>query len=147
MQPLVNAAVADQFLMRAGLGNPAAIEYHNFVGAPDSGEPVRDHDHRAVAHQGLERPLHQHFRFGVQMRSSFVQDQDRRVLEQCPRDGQTLSLAAAELGTTFADHGVIARRHALDEFVGQGVTRSFANLGVSGFGAAVANVISDSVVE
>ena len=74
-----------------------------------------------------QRALHQHFRFGIQVRSGFVQNQDGRVLQQRAGDGDALPLAAAQLHAALADHGVVSLRHALDEFVGQRVARGFAN--------------------
>ena len=50
-----------------------------------------------LLHQVGQRPLHQHFGLGVQVRRGFVQDQDRRILEQRARDRQPLPLPAAEL--------------------------------------------------
>ena len=49
-----------------------------------------------LGHQIGQRLLHQHFRFGIQVRGSFVQNQDRRILQQRAGDGDALPLAAAE---------------------------------------------------
>ena len=72
--------------------------------------------------------LHQHLRFRVQMRRGFVQNQDRRVLQQRPRDRQPLPLAAAQFLPALADDGVVAFRHPQNEFLGQGVARGFVDL-------------------
>ena len=98
----------------------ALVEHHDLVGAADGGQPVRDHDHGAVLHQVGQRLLHQHFRFGVEMRGGFVQNQDGRVLEQGAGDGDALPLAAAQPHAAVADHRLVAFRQALDEFVRQG---------------------------
>ena len=147
VEPLIDAAVVDQFLVRSNLRDAAPIHHHDFVRPPDSGEPVRDHDHGAIAHQRLERLLHQNLRFRIQMRRGFVQNQDGRVLEQRPRDGQPLPLSSAQLDAALADHGVVAFVHPLDELFGQSVARGFANLFVLGFGPAVADVVRHRVIE
>ena len=87
----------DQFLVRADLADAPFFQHHDLVGAADGGEPVRDHDHGAVRHQIGQRPLHQHFGFGIEVRGGLVQNQDGRVLEQRAGDGDALPLAAAEL--------------------------------------------------
>src|SRR5579872_7396722 len=48
VQPLVDAALRDQLLMRAGLGDAAVIEHHDLIRAAHGGEPVGDHNHGAV---------------------------------------------------------------------------------------------------
>ncbi len=95
MQPLVDAAVADQLFVRSEFRDASLIEDHDLVGAPDCRQAVRDYDYGAIADQGLKRALHQDFRFAIQMRRSFVQNQDWGILEQSPRDGQPLPLPAA----------------------------------------------------
>ena len=54
---------------------------------------VRDHEGCPVAHQVRERILHEQLRLRIERRRGFVQDQDRRVLQQRPRDREALSLA------------------------------------------------------
>src|SRR5512135_681362 len=44
VQALVDAAVADQLVVRAGLGDSALIQHHDLVCAAHGGEPVGDHD-------------------------------------------------------------------------------------------------------
>ncbi len=147
MEPLVDAAVVDQFFVRSNLRDTAPIHHHDFVGPPDGGKAVRDHDHGAVAHQRLERGLHQDLRFGVQVRRGFVQNQDGRILEERPRDGQPLPLTSAQLDAAFADHGGVAVVHPLDKLLGQRVAGGVANLFVLGLGPPVANVVGDGVVK
>ena len=71
---------------------------------------MRDDQHGAVVHQALERLLDQPLALGVERRGGLVEQQDRRVLEQGPRDGQPLALAARDLHAALADHRVVALR-------------------------------------
>ena len=57
---------------------------------------VRDDEHGAAGEQPVDRLLHQALRLGVERRSGFIENEDRRVGEQGPRDRQALSLAAGE---------------------------------------------------
>ena len=73
--------LASESLMGSGLGNLAGIQHHNLGGAADGGQAVRNHDDGAAFHQHAERLLDQHFRFGVEMGSRFVENQDGRILQ------------------------------------------------------------------
>src|SRR6202022_4253349 len=53
---------------------------------------------------------------GVECARRLVQDQDPRVPEQRPSNGQALTLAPREIGRTLPDEGVVAARQVLDEF-------------------------------
>src|SRR5437879_13661648 len=52
VEPGVDAALREQLGVAADLGDAAALEHHDAVGALDGGEPVRDDDGGAPAHQG-----------------------------------------------------------------------------------------------
>ena len=81
---LIDAAAAHQLFVGAHLRDPALVQHHDLVRPADGGQPVRDHDHRAARDQVAQRALHQHLRFGVQVRGGLVQDQDGRVLRAAP---------------------------------------------------------------
>src|SRR3712207_8294577 len=49
-------------------------------------------------------------RLGVDRRRRFIQDEDRRILEEGARDAEALTLAARELAPAFADLGVVLCR-------------------------------------
>ncbi|KAG1481654.1 hypothetical protein G6F53_014126 [Rhizopus delemar] len=80
--------------MRAGFRQGAALQHQDQVGVTNGGQPVRDHERGAVAHQGVQRPAHLHLGQGVLMRGGFVQDQHRRVLQEGASDRNALALAA-----------------------------------------------------
>src|SRR5258708_29334014 len=104
MQPLVNSSARDQFLMSSDFGYFPVLQHHNFVGAPDRGEAMRDDDDGAMLHQILQSGLDQTLGFGIQVRGRFVENKYRRVLQQSARDGEALALAAGEFLAALADH-------------------------------------------
>ena len=55
---------------------------------------MRNDERRPVEHQRRERVLDQQLGLGIQRRGGLVQNQNRRVLQQRPRDGQPLALPA-----------------------------------------------------
>lgn len=82
------------------------LHYHNPVGFFDGGQAVRDDDGGAVLHQVFQRRLHVAFGLGVEGGGGLVQNQDRRVLEDGPCDGDALPLAARKLDAVFSHQGL-----------------------------------------
>ena len=66
---------------------------------------------------------HNGFAFRIERTRRLVEDQNARVVDQRARDRQSLGLSTREIGRTFFDIGLVAVRHALDEFFGAGKTR------------------------
>src|SRR5690348_8642689 len=106
IEPRVDALAREELRVRAELGEPPALEHGDAVGTLDGREPMRDDDRRAAAHQRIERRLHLALGFRIERRGGLIQYQDRRVLEQRPRDGKALTLAAGEAQAVFADERV-----------------------------------------
>ena len=55
-----------------------------------------------------ERLLDRRLDLRIERRGGLVEDQDRRVLQDHPGDGDPLALAAGELDAALADVGVVA---------------------------------------
>jgi hypothetical protein len=106
----VQAAARDQLVVGPDLGRPAALEHDDAVGRPDRREAVRDHQRRPVQGQARQRLLDQTLGLGVDRRGRLVQDQDRRVLQERPRDREPLLLAARQPHAPLADHRVVPAR-------------------------------------
>ena len=79
--------------MRAFLDDPAMVHHEDTVGLQDGREPVGNYDRRALAHQPVERLLHQRLAFRVERRGRLVEQQQRRLLQDCASDRDTLALA------------------------------------------------------
>ena len=75
-------------------------------------QAVRDGDDRAPFHQPLEPLDHEPLGFGVERGGRLVEDQDRRVADDGARDADALALATRQRESAFADHRVVAVRHA-----------------------------------
>ena len=96
----------------------AGVDDEDLVGVLDRREAVGDHDRGAPGESDAERLLHERFGLGVEVAGGFVEDHDRRVLQQQPRDGEALLLAARQPVAALADDGVVAvgqrRDHVVD---------------------------------
>ena len=92
--------------MRSALDDPAVIENQDLVRAHDRRKPVRDHDAGAMRHQMLERLLDQPFGRRVDARRRFIQNQNRRILQERPRDREPLLFADAQFHSALAHHAL-----------------------------------------
>ena len=126
--------------MGAGFDDPAFVQHDDAVGPLYRRQAVGDDDGGATDHRGFERALHQALGFGVERAGGFVQQQQRRILEQGARDRDALALAARQAHPALAQERGIALRQALDEIVGGGHLRRGDHLVVAGVRAAVADV-------
>ena len=122
-QPAIRTVAADQLGMAAALDDAAVIEHEDAVGADHARQPVRQDQGRAPLRQPVERLLDHRLVLGIDRGQRLVEDQDRRVAQQCPRDRQTLALSAGQIDAALADDRVIALRQLRDEFVRVGVAR------------------------
>ena len=114
---VVQAAGREQLLVRALLREPAAGEHEDAVGVDDRREPVADaHDRAARARVG-EAAAQVGLGAGVERARRLVKDEDGRVAEQRPGDGEALALAAAHPHAAVSEDGLIAGREARDELV------------------------------
>ncbi|KPC65928.1 hypothetical protein ADL29_06765 [Streptomyces chattanoogensis] len=106
-----------------------------------------DDDDGLVRHQVVDGPLHRHLRFGVQGRRRSVEQDDGRVFEDGPGDGDPLAFAAGECRTDLADAGVVAVGESVHELVNVGCPRGRLDLRVGGIGTGERDVRADGVVE
>ena len=67
------------------------------------------------AHQAGQRFAYRFFGFAVKRGGRFIEQQDRRVLQERARDGNALTLTARQLDAAVADHGCKSFRQCLDE--------------------------------
>ena len=94
--------------MRAALDDAAVVEDEDGVRVRDRRKAVRDDEHRAPREEAIDGLLHETLGLGVERRRRLVEDENRRVDEQRPRDGEALPLAAGEARAALAEDGVVA---------------------------------------
>ena len=80
--------------MGSSLNDTATLEYQDPVGAPESAEPVGNHKSGPALH-GIFQGRHDlMFSLGIDRSCGIIQDQDGRIQQQGPGNGQTLPLTA-----------------------------------------------------
>lgn len=124
------------------LGDAAIVEDENSVGAAYGGEPMGDDKRGTPRHQRLQA-LHD-ARFGqhIQGGGRLIEDEDGRITEQCPGNGDAELFAGREGGAAFANDGVEALRQALEEVVELGERGSPLDLLHGGFWPAIGDVVA-----
>ena len=147
VQTGVESVALQQFFVSAAFANCAPFEDSNQVRAANGGEAVGDDEDGAAGHQIVERTLHEHFGFGVELRGGFVEDENGRVFEQGAGDGEALALAAGEALTAVADESLVSLGHLHDEIVRHGGFGGGENFFFGEIRAAVAEIAPDRVVE
>src|SRR5690606_25996332 len=88
----VRPFVGQQGGMTPFFDQDAPIEYHYTVGPEHRGEPMRDNQRRSSIEQVFHRGLDILLAFGVEARSGFVENDERRILQEDSCDRQTLAL-------------------------------------------------------
>ena len=138
---------SNQLVMGALLNDLTVIDNKNLVGMAHGFQPVDNHNDRLIAGQ-FRNSLHQLlFIFGVNIGSGFVQNDDGCVLHDGARNGNSLTFAAGERRTAFADDGVKAVRQCHDKVVAPRLLCSGLHLLHGGIGLSEADVIGDGVRE
>src|SRR5437660_8203873 len=108
VQAAVETVRDEQVVMTAALDDPAFGQHQDEIRMLDRREPVRDDEDGAVRHQPVDGLLHQPLRFGIQRARRLVENQNRRIAQQRPRDRDALALAAAEPRAAFAGQRAVA---------------------------------------
>ena len=133
--------------MRADLDDAAAVEHDDLVGVAHGREPVRDRDRRPPLGEPLERLLHRALGLRVERRGRLVEDEDRRVAQDRPRDRDALLLAAREAVAALADDRVVALGQRGDQLVDLRRARGLLDLLVGRLRAREAEVVAHGRVE
>jgi len=102
--------------VRAALYDASVVEHENLVGVHNCGKAMRNHNRCPVRHQAFQRLLNQSFRRGVHARGRLIKNQNRRVLQERPRNREPLFFAHAQFHAALAHHTFQSVRQAFDKF-------------------------------
>ena len=149
----VKPARGQQRGMAALFDDAALVQHHDPVHRGDGRQPVGDGDHGLALHHAVQRVLDRRLDLAVQRGGRLVQHQDRRVLQDHPRQRHPLPLAARQLHAAFADMGVIAASgpsgscRVRMKSCASARARRRDHLVVGGIGAAVEDVVAHRAVQ
>ena len=106
--------------MSSGFHDPPFFHYHDLIGTAYRRKPMRNNDGCLALHQVCQSLLNKQLRLRIQSRSSFIEDKDRGIYENCPGDGDSLTLTAGKKNTAFADERVITLRKLIYKIGSEG---------------------------
>ena len=104
-------------------------------------QPVRHHERGAALHQFANDRHDSLLRRGVEGGRRFVEQKDRRILEEGPRNTDALALADTEVPAPLANLAGKPVRHAGDEIVGLRTLRRLDDFIFRGFRTAVGDIL------
>ena len=140
-------AFRHQFIESSAFDHMSAVEHKDARGIANGREPVGDHESRASLHHFVESGVNLGFGDGIQRAGRLIEDQDRRIFQQCPRDRQPLPLAAGQHAPALAGIGVESALAALDEFQCLGAGRRNPQLFIGRVRLADAQIVRDRTIE
>src|ERR1700730_277429 len=117
---VIAPAAGNQLFVAAGLDDAAVLDHANLLRCDNGLRAVGDDESGGGGPQVVERPLHLAFGFGIERRGGLVEEEDRRVLEEGPRNGDAGALAARKLRPVLAHGSIVAVCELGDEVVGVG---------------------------
>ena len=104
--------------MRALLDDLTRFEHIDVVGIADGRQAMGDHKRRAIRHEVVERVLNQPLGFGIDRCRGLIEQKDRRILQQGPRDRKSLLFTARKFHPALADMGVELSWQCADKHLG-----------------------------
>ena len=93
VKPAIVAGFVQQLGMRADLLNAAIIHHDDLIGRQNGGEPMGNCDYGSSGGELLERLLNLLFRFGIERRRRLVEQQNRRIFQNCACNREPLLLS------------------------------------------------------
>lgn len=133
--------------MRALLCDALFRQHQNQICALNGGKPVRDGKRRPPLGQRGQRLLHDMLALVIQRRGRLIQNQDRRVFQENPGDGDALFLPARELDAPLADVGIVAVLQLRNEAVRARLLGRPNDILPAGAWAAIGDVVVDRARE
>ncbi len=123
--------------------DPPAVEQHDPIRQADGREAVRHDQGGPVLHEHAQPGVDPLFHLHVDGAGGVIEDEDGRVDQKGPGDGDALALPTGECVPAFADHGVVPLGQLSDESVGTGRRGGCDDLIVGGVGTPVRDVVAD----
>src|SRR5699024_8176228 len=118
----------------------------NHICIADGGETVGDDKAGAALHQVIHSLLDQYFGAGIHAAGSFVQNQDFRVGQNGPGNGEQLLLSLRHIAGLFVQNHIVAVRQGADKVVHLCGNSSLTHFFVGGGELAVPDVVGNGAV-
>jgi hypothetical protein len=93
-EPAVGTLAPEQGVWRAVLDNLAKLQHHDAVEVTHRRQPVSDGDHRTPEHEATQRFADCFLRLTIECGGRLVEQEQRRIFEECTCYGDALALTA-----------------------------------------------------
>ena len=130
--------------MPALRGDVPVVEHHHHVGQFQGAQALRDDEGGAARQQPAQGIVNQLLGVRIDAGGGVVEDQDARIHQNGPRNGDPLPLAAGQSYAALAHHGVVALVQAHHVVVDAGRLRRRVHVGVGGVRGAERNVVPNA---
>ena len=131
----------------ATLHNFALFQDKNLIDITQGTEAVRDHDHRAIHDQLVQRVHDLGLGLNVEGCSGLVEDQDGGVAQESTGNGNPLPLTTGEVLALLTYGGIVAFRQVYDGLVDIGFFGDFNDLLHAGSGLADGDVLANGTLK
>src|SRR5438094_9606617 len=101
VQTVVDPALREKFLMGALLAQAAFVEYQDSVRILNRAEAMGDHQGGTARQQLVERLTNQQLSFRIHAGCGLIENQKTRIVSQCTREIDQLTLPYGESRATF----------------------------------------------
>src|SRR5262245_8260232 len=118
VQPRVFPTKREQLFVGSAFDYTTVIKHENLVSVHDSGKPVRDYDGSTLEHQSLHSFLDESLRSCVHTRRRFIQNQNWRILQECPRNRKPLLFAHTQPYAALPNNAAQSVRQPINEETG-----------------------------
>ena len=99
----VKTARCQQFVVSTLFDDIAVLHYQNQVGIPNRGQPMGDDKAGAALHQIVHGLLNEQLRTRIHRAGGFIQNQDGRIRQNRPGNGQQLFLSLRNIAGFLVD--------------------------------------------
>src|SRR5882724_7080913 len=104
VQTVVDAALCEKLLMSALFAQAALMEHQDSVRILNRAEAMCDYERRTTRQQFVERLADQQLSFCIHAGCGLIENQETRIVSQCTREIDQLTLTDGERRATFV-HG------------------------------------------
>ena len=133
--------------MAAPFDDPTGVQHDDFVGIHDGRQPMGDNQRRPADCNHVEFSLDRFFRLGIQRRCRFIEDQDRRILQERTSNSDSLLLATRQFKASLTDPGFVSIRQPRDKFMQMSGLSCSNDFFTSGIGLTVLDVVQQTVIK
>ncbi len=119
------------------------VKHNDDIGILDRRQTVSNDKYRSALHQSVHACLYNLLGSGIDGRSCFIQDHDRRIGDGCSGNGQQLALSLRQIAAISSQHGLIALWQMADKTIRTSQLGSGNTLTIRCVQSAIADIIHD----